>query len=159
LDKGTSLGDLIEIERINEVFQSSHGPENEKGKLNSFIRKVKNQEYIFIDGNLMIKKIKKQTKFTNKIIKSGFITKNPLVVGAAKSCVGHAETVSGLIGVVITGKTRASFAAGAVPGPIVRLTANNMNPSIDCSVVPLHIPSETAELKKSEKGPLRAMIL
>ncbi|KAF8811343.1 ketoacyl-synt-domain-containing protein [Phlegmacium glaucopus] len=104
---GTSLGDLIEIEGINEVFQSSHGPEN------------------------------------------------PLVIGAAKSCVGHAETVSGLIGVI---KTLGSFAAGVVPG-LVQLTPDNMNPSIDCSVVPLHIPTETVELKKSEDGPLRAMIL
>ena len=104
---GTSLGDLIEIEGINEVFQSSHGPEN------------------------------------------------PLVIGAAKSCVGHAETVSGLIGVI---KTVGSFAAGTVPG-LVQLRADNMNPSIDCSVVPLHIPFETAELKRSEDRPLRAMIL
>ena len=105
--KGTSLGDLIEIEGINEVFQSSHGPEK------------------------------------------------PLVIGAAKSCVGHAETVSGLVGVI---KTLGSFAAGTMPG-LVQLRADNMNPSIDCSVVPLHIPFETVELKKSEDRPLRAMIL
>ena len=82
---------------------------------------------------------------------------NPLIIGAAKSCVGHAETVSGLIGVI---KTLGSFAFGTVPG-LVQLTsrADNMNPSIDCSVVPLHIPFETAELKKSEDKPLRAMIL
>ena len=109
MDKGTSLGDLIEIEGINKVFQSSHGSEN------------------------------------------------PLVnvVGAAKSYVGHAGTVSGLIGVI---KTLDSFAAGAVPG-LVQLTADNMNPSIDCSVVPLHIPFKTVELKKSEDMPLCAMIL
>jgi len=28
LDKGTSLGDEVEIEGIDEVFRSSHGPEN-----------------------------------------------------------------------------------------------------------------------------------
>jgi len=48
----------------------------EKGKLNSFIRKVKNQEYIFIDGNLIVKKIQKQTKFINKIISQSFMSKN-----------------------------------------------------------------------------------
>ena len=48
----------------------------EKGKLNSFIRKVKDQEYIFIDGKLVLKKIKKQVKFIEKIISSGFISKN-----------------------------------------------------------------------------------
>ncbi|KAF8952138.1 hypothetical protein BDZ97DRAFT_803902 [Flammula alnicola] len=85
---GTSLGDLIEIQGINEVFESSHGPDK------------------------------------------------PLVVGAAKSCVGHAELVAGLIGVV---KTLGSFAEGSVPG-LVQLTSDNMNPKLDCSVVPLHIP-------------------
>src|SRR5271154_6068504 len=49
----------------------------EKGKLNSFIRKVKDQEYIFIDGKLVLKKIKKQTKgkFIEKIISNAFISK------------------------------------------------------------------------------------
>ena len=70
---------------------------------------------------------------------------NPLVIGTAKSCVGHAETVSGLIGVI---KTLGSFAAGTVPG-LVQLQLDNMNPSIDCSIIPLHIPFETVELKKS----------
>ena len=37
---------------------------------------------------------------------------NPLVIGTAKSCFGHAETMSGLIGVI---KTLGS-AAGTVPG-------------------------------------------
>ena len=48
----------------------------EKGKLNSFIRKVKDQEYIFIDGKLVLKKIKKQVKFIGKINRSVFISKN-----------------------------------------------------------------------------------
>ena len=64
-------------------------------------------------------------------------------------------SVSGLIGVI---KTLGSFAAGTVPG-LVQLRADNMNPSIDCSVVPLHIPLQTEESKKSEDKPLRAMIL
>jgi len=52
-----------------------------------------------------------------------------------------------------------SFAAGTVPG-LVQLRADNTDPSIDCSVVPLvHIPFQTAELKKSEDKTLRAMIL
>lgn len=79
----------------------------------------------------------------------------PLVVGAAKSCVGHAELVAGLIDVV---KTLGSFAEGTVPG-LVQLTADNMNPNIDCSVVPLHIPIEPAVLKTEDSLPLRALIL
>ncbi|KAF8962890.1 hypothetical protein BDZ97DRAFT_1920218 [Flammula alnicola] len=61
---GTSLGDLIEIQGINEVFRGSH---------------------------------------------SG----RPLIVGAAKSCVGHTELAAGLVGVL---KAIASFQNSAVPG-------------------------------------------
>ena len=70
---------------------------------------------------------------------------NPLIIGTTKSCVGHAKTMSGLIGVI---KTLSSFTAGTVPS-LVQLWLDNMNPSIDCSIVPLHIPFKTAELKKS----------
>ncbi|PPQ99823.1 hypothetical protein CVT24_009617 [Panaeolus cyanescens] len=104
---GTSLGDLIEIQGINEVFKSSHSAEN------------------------------------------------PLVIGASKSCVGHTEIVAGLIGAL---KTLGTFAHGSVPG-LVQLKENNMNPSLDCSVVPLHIPIETAPLKKDKSIPLRGMVL
>lgn len=47
----------------------------ETGKLNSFIRKIKNQEYIFIDGKLIVKKIKKQTKFITKLNSNDFLSK------------------------------------------------------------------------------------
>ena len=63
--------------------------------------------------------------------------------------------VSGLIGVI---KTLSSFTAGTVPG-LVQLRVDNMNPSIDCSVIPLHISFQTEELKKSEDKPLHVMIL
>ncbi|PPQ84949.1 hypothetical protein CVT25_004462 [Psilocybe cyanescens] len=104
---GTSLGDLIEIQGINEVFEKSHSPER------------------------------------------------PLVVGAVKSCVGHAELVAGLIGVL---KTLGSFTKETMPG-LVQLTPDNMNPSLDCSVVPLHIPVEEVPLKTENSLPLRALIL
>lgn len=45
----------------------------EKGKLDSFSRKFNNQEYIFIDGKLTIKKIIKHTKYLNKLIPDRFI--------------------------------------------------------------------------------------
>ncbi|KAF4622433.1 hypothetical protein D9613_009459 [Agrocybe pediades] len=104
---GTSLGDLIEIEGINEVFESSHTPER------------------------------------------------PLVVGAGKTCVGHGEIVAGLIGVL---KALGSFTDNSVPG-LVQLTANNMNPSLDCSQVPLHIPIEPAVIKTENGRPLRSLVL
>jgi len=105
---GTSLGDLIEIQGINEVFEASHPPER------------------------------------------------PLIVGAVKSCLGHAELVAGLVGVL---KTVGSFTYGSMPG-LAHLTADNMNPSLDCKVVPLHIPHEPVALKsQGETLPVRALIL
>jgi acyl transferase domain-containing protein len=101
------LGDLIEIQGINEVFKSSHGPDA------------------------------------------------PLVVGASKSCLGHTELIAGLIGVL---KTLGTFKDGEVPG-LVQLNENNMNPSLDCSVVPLHIPHQNVILKRNLDRPLRALVL
>ena len=77
------------------------------------------------------------------------------MVGAAKSCVGHAELVAGLVGVV---KALGTFAAGTVPG-LVQLTPDNMNPSLDCSVVPLQLPVDTVTLKKENNLPLRGLVL
>ena len=45
----------------------------EKDKLNSFIRKIKHQEYIFIDGKLIVKQIHKNTEFLKKILPPSFI--------------------------------------------------------------------------------------
>jgi hypothetical protein len=44
------------------------------GNLNSFIRTIKNQEYIFVDGNCILKKIKKECKFLTKIQAQAFIS-------------------------------------------------------------------------------------
>ncbi|PBK61389.1 ketoacyl-synt-domain-containing protein [Armillaria solidipes] len=103
---GTSLGDLIEIEGINDVFKNSH------------------------------------------------TTDHPLIVGAAKSCVGHTETSSGLVGVV---KALASLSRRSVPG-LTHLTASNLNPNIDCNLIPMHIPHQPVELSKTN-NPLRAFVL
>ena len=107
--QGTSLGDLIEIQGINEVFKASHSPTR------------------------------------------------PLIIGAAKTCVGHTETVAGLIGLL---KLIGSFSNSAVPG-LAHLGESNMNPSIDCSVVPIAIPWQTMPLFRSlvDKEPLRGMVL
>jgi acyl transferase domain-containing protein len=101
------LGDLIEIQGINEVFKSSHNSDT------------------------------------------------PLVIGASKSCLGHTELIAGLIGVL---KTLGTLKDGQVPG-LVQLTETNMNPSLDCSVVPLHIPHENVTLKQIPNRPLRALVL
>ncbi|TEB25720.1 ketoacyl-synt-domain-containing protein [Coprinellus micaceus] len=105
---GTSLGDLIEIEGINDVFKGSHS------------------------------------------------STRPLIIGAAKTCVGHTENVAGLVGLI---KVIGSFTNTAVPG-LVHLTADNMNPSLNCEVVPLTIPHQPMPLLRnlSSKEPLRGMV-
>lgn len=106
---GTSLGDLIEIEGINDVFKGSHS------------------------------------------------STRPLIIGAAKTCVGHTENVAGLVGLI---KVIGSFTNTAVPG-LVHLTPDNMNPSLNCDVVPLAIPHQPMPLLRNlaSKEPLRGMVL
>ena len=105
---GTSLGDLIEIQGINQVFQHSHSETT------------------------------------------------PLIVGAAKSCIGHTEIAAGLVGVL---KAIASFRYSAIPG-LMHLTAENMNPSFDCGIIPMHIPRELFPLFPKENGtPYRSVVL
>ena len=104
---GTSLGDLIGIQGINDIFKSSHTADS------------------------------------------------PLVIGASKSCIGHTELIAGLIGVL---KTLGTFTDGAVPR-LVQLTKDNMNPALDCTVVPLLIPHENVFLKQDQTKPLRALVL
>ena len=105
---GTSLGDLIEIQGINQVFQQSHSE------------------------------------------------KTPLIVGASKSCVGHTEIAAGLVGVL---KAIASFRHSAIPG-LMHLTAENMNPSFNCGIIPMHIPHELFPLPPKENGiPHRSVVM
>ncbi|EIN06933.1 polyketide synthetase [Punctularia strigosozonata HHB-11173 SS5] len=103
---GTRLGDIIEIQAINEVFAGSHE------------------------------------------------LRSPLIVGAAKSCVGHTESVAGLVGVV---KTLLSFKHRTVPG-LVHLTEGNLNRGINCNAVPLRIPARTVSLRH-DSGPSRGLVL
>jgi hypothetical protein len=49
---------------------------NDVNNLSTFTRKIKNQEYIFIDGELKLKKIKKETKFLKKIKKDSYRLEN-----------------------------------------------------------------------------------
>ncbi|KAJ3503195.1 hypothetical protein NLJ89_g8542 [Agrocybe chaxingu] len=103
---GTALGDMIEIQGINEVFRQSH-------------------------------------------------SEQPLILGAAKSCIGHTETAAGLVGVFAA---IASFKHAAVPG-LMHLTENNLNPGLDCNVVPIHIPRDTTPLPHNKDIPYRSLVL
>ncbi|KAF9475042.1 ketoacyl-synt-domain-containing protein [Pholiota conissans] len=102
---GTTLGDLIEIQGINEVFKGER-------------------------------------------------REHPLIIGAAKSCIGHTELAAGLVGVL---KTIASFKHAAVPG-LMHLTATNLNPSLDINTVPLKLP-QTTEILPPKDAPHRGLVL
>ncbi|KAJ6632258.1 hypothetical protein B0H10DRAFT_1771537 [Mycena sp. CBHHK59/15] len=106
---GTSLGDLIEMEGINAVFQASH------------------------------------------------TSTRPLVIGAAKACIGHTEVSAGLVGIV---KAIRQLSTGEVTG-LNSLAAGKLNPEIDTSVVPLHIPSDLTNLHKRNAldEPYRALVV
>lgn len=68
--------------------------------------------------------------------------KDPLIIGAAKSCIGHTEFAAGLVGIV---KAINTLKHQVVPGS-VHLREDNINPSFDLSKVPLNIPTCTVDL-------------
>jgi acyl transferase domain-containing protein len=83
-------------------------------------------------------------------------SETPLIVGAAKSCIGHTEVAAGLVGVL---KVIASFRHSAIPG-LMHLTAENMNPSFNCGIIPMYIPHELFPLPPKENGtPYRSVVL
>ena len=90
----------------------------------------------------------------NEVFKESHSTARPLIIGAAKSCFGHTESSAGLVGIV---KTLVSFRRGIMPG-LTHLTKNNLNPEIDCSVVPILIPEHATKLS-DHAGPYRALVL
>jgi hypothetical protein len=52
----------------------------ENGKLNSVTRTIKNQEYLFIVGKLILKKIKKSTNFLKPLYPQGFFSPHFLIM-------------------------------------------------------------------------------
>jgi acyl transferase domain-containing protein len=72
----------------------------------------------------------------------------PLILGAGKTCLGHTEAAAGLVGLL---KAIASLKHSAVPG-LTHLTEKNLNPTLDCKSVPLHIPIETVSLPSRQSG-------
>ncbi|KAJ7238282.1 hypothetical protein B0H12DRAFT_99519 [Mycena haematopus] len=103
---GTSLGDLCEIQGINEAFSSSQSPSRE-----------------------------------------------PLILGASKSALGHTECSAGLVGIL---SVLLSFEKGLVPG-LVHLQQDNLNPGLDCTSVPLLIPTQPVPMPTER--PLRALVM
>ncbi|KAJ7808059.1 thiolase-like protein [Mycena olivaceomarginata] len=71
----------------------------------------------------------------------------PLILGAAKTSIGHTEIVAGLVGIV---KAIKQLAIGKVPG-LGRLSAGKLNPEIDTALVPFHMPSNLTDLPMNDK--------
>jgi hypothetical protein len=60
----------VDVRVNNKIIFSFTDTLNNKNNLSSFIRVIKNQEYLFKDGELIIKKINLKTKFIKPILKN-----------------------------------------------------------------------------------------
>ncbi|KAJ6567967.1 hypothetical protein DFH09DRAFT_1468227 [Mycena vulgaris] len=103
---GTALGDLCEIQGINEVFSSAQLPRA-----------------------------------------------HPLILGASKSALGHTECSAGLVGIL---SVLLSFQEKFVPG-LLHLREDNVNPTLDCTAVPLVISGKPVPLQADK--PQRALVM
>ncbi|KAF8217016.1 hypothetical protein K438DRAFT_2007710 [Mycena galopus ATCC 62051] len=92
----------------------------------------------------------------NSVFRGSHTPDRPLVLGAAKTVVGHTESVAGLVGIV---KAIKQLSTGKVAG-LSSLAGGKLNPEIDTALVPLHIPATTAYVPARKDGvPLRALVL
>lgn len=70
----------IDLMINNKIILSIKDDKSNEKDLNSFIRIVRNQEYIIKDGNLMVKKLIRKTSFLKSIKQDMFLTENYLVM-------------------------------------------------------------------------------
>jgi hypothetical protein len=92
----------------------------------------------------------------NTVFRGSHTPERPLILGAAKTSIGHTEIVAGLVGIV---KAIKQLAIGKVPG-LSSLSAGKLNPEIDTALVPLHIPSNLTDLPMNDKlVPHRALVV
>ncbi|KAK0453799.1 hypothetical protein EV421DRAFT_1701579 [Armillaria borealis] len=77
----------------------------------------------------------------------------PLIISASKTVLGHSEPTAGMAGILTA---LLALEKETVPG-LNHLTEHNLNPSLDCSVVPLLIPHEFIHIGGAK--PHRAAVL
>ncbi|PBK69778.1 ketoacyl-synt-domain-containing protein [Armillaria solidipes] len=77
----------------------------------------------------------------------------PLIISASKTVLGHSEPTAGMAGILTA---LLALEKETVPG-LNHLTEHNLNPSLDCSVVPLLIPHESIHIGGAK--PHRAAVL
>ncbi|KAJ7932975.1 thiolase-like protein, partial [Mycena leptocephala] len=93
----------------------------------------------------------------NAVFRGSHTPERPLVLGAAKTCVGHTEVVAGLVGIV---KAIKQLSTGKVTG-LNSLSGGRLNRELDTTLIPLHIPSTLVELPKRNEAnvPYRAIVV
>ncbi|KAK0230625.1 hypothetical protein IW262DRAFT_1262889 [Armillaria fumosa] len=77
----------------------------------------------------------------------------PLIISASKTVLGHSEPTAGMAGILTA---LLALEKETVPG-LNHLTEYNLNPSLDCSVVPLLIPHKSVRIGGAK--PHRAAVL
>ncbi|KAJ7482732.1 hypothetical protein FB451DRAFT_1235938 [Mycena latifolia] len=93
----------------------------------------------------------------NTVFRGSHTPDKPLILGAAKACIGHTEVAAGLVGIV---KAIKQVSSGKVAG-LNSLSAGTLNPEIDTTLVPLLIPSKPTDLHPRSEGdvPYRALVV
>ncbi|KAJ7127893.1 hypothetical protein C8R44DRAFT_616608 [Mycena epipterygia] len=93
----------------------------------------------------------------NAVFRGSHTSERPLLIGAAKASIGHTEVTAGLVGIV---KAIQQLSTGKVPG-LTSLAGGRLNPDIDTALVPIHIPSNLADLRKRDDSdvPYRALVV
>jgi len=66
----------VELKLNNKILLNFKDTMNDKSNLNTFTRTINNQEFIFEDGELLIKKIKKKVSFLSKVKRNMSNSKN-----------------------------------------------------------------------------------
>ncbi|KAK7033257.1 6-deoxyerythronolide-B synthase EryA1, modules 1 and 2 [Favolaschia claudopus] len=78
----------------------------------------------------------------NAVFRHSHTAERPLIIGTAKTLIGHTETIAGLVGIV---KAIKQLSSGKVAG-LSSLASGQLNPEIDPTLVPLLIPSNLVDV-------------
>ncbi|KAJ7101451.1 hypothetical protein B0H15DRAFT_411968 [Mycena belliarum] len=80
----------------------------------------------------------------NAVFHDSHTVERPLILGAAKTAVGHTELVAGLVGIA---KAIKQLATGKVAG-LSSVAGSGLNPEIDTGIAPFLIPSHSVALRQ-----------
>lgn len=98
---------LVDLKLNETILLSFKDVMNHKEDLSSFTRHLKNQEYVFIEGELVIKKIKKGVKFLSKLKRNMYNSKNFITMDLETRIIN--EEMTSYCVVIYDGKLSKSF--------------------------------------------------